>query len=90
MIPDMINGSFEVLGGILGWLNVRQLIKDKTVKGVYWPVQLFFFVWGVWNLYYYPSLGQWYSFFGGICIVTGNLAWVVFAIYYLKFAKDRR
>jgi poly(3-hydroxyalkanoate) synthetase len=32
--PDLINGSFECIGGILCWLNFLTLLKDKQVKGV--------------------------------------------------------
>jgi len=83
---DLINGAFEVCGGFLCWFNVRILLIDRVVKGVFWPVQAFFAVWGWWNLYYYPSLGQWYSFAGGIFLVAGNTVWVVLA---LKL-KERR
>jgi hypothetical protein len=47
---------------------------------VYWPTSLFFTSWGVWNLYYYPSLGQWLSFAAGIALCLGNIAWVSQAI----------
>jgi len=81
---DLINGIFEILGGILCWMNVSKLRKDKLVKGVSWPVQAFFSLWGLWNLYYYPSLDQWCSFVGGIILVSGNSVWVLLAIYYRK------
>lgn len=79
---DIINGSFEIVGAFLCWLNVRKLLIDKRVEGVYWPVQAFFASWGLWNLYYYPSLGQWASFWGGLMLFIGNTAWVFMAIYY--------
>lgn len=81
---DVINGCFECLGGLLCWLNVVKLMRDKRVLGVYWPVQAFFAAWGWWNLYYYPSLGQWFSFFGGVILVIGNTLWVVFAVKCLR------
>ena len=85
---DWINGSFELLGGILCWLNVAKIRKDRKVQGVYWPVQAFFALWGWWNLYYYPSLGQWASFAGGAFLVIGNTAWVLLALKYARLNKE--
>jgi len=83
-VPDIINGTFECVGGLLCWLNVRRLMKDRKISGVFWPVSLFFSVWGAWNLFYYPHLQQWFSFVGGLVIVTGNSAWVCLAIKWRK------
>ena len=81
---DAINGSFESLGGILCWINVRRLIHDKYIVGISWHVQGFFSLWGLWNLIYYSSLNQPFSFFGGILLVLGNSTWMLLAIKYLK------
>lgn len=80
--PDIINGLFEAVGGVSAWGNVRRIRADKAVKGVDWRFTVFFSAWGIWNLYYYPALGQWASFAGGVVIVLGNIAWVTFAIKY--------
>lgn len=74
--PDVINGLFELFGSGMLWKNVYQLHKDKMVRGVHWGPTMFFFCWGLWNLFYYPHLGQWYSFAGGLSIVTANGVWV--------------
>lgn len=83
-LPDVGNGLFEALGGIAIWQNVRRLSRDKCVRGTDWKVTAFFTLWGLWNLFYYPALGQWYSFFGGIPIAAGNLVWVALALKYRK------
>jgi hypothetical protein len=82
MSGDVINFLFELIGGILNWMNVLKLHKDKEVKGVFYPAWIFFAAWGLWNIYYYPSLGQWWSFWGGLVIVSANLYWVGLVIYY--------
>ena len=81
---DLINGMFEMLGGILCWLNVLSLLKDKQIKGVSYPVMTFYALWGYWNLYYYPYLNQWLSFTGGLFLVAGNTIWVILALKYRK------
>lgn len=43
---DWINGGFELIGGFLCWFNVKKLLKDKRIDGVYWPVTAFFTLWG--------------------------------------------
>ena len=85
---DLINGLFELFGGVLLWKNVAQLHKDKETKGVHWSPVMFFAAWGYWNLYYYPSLNQWLSFMAGINIVTANTIWVLQMMYYLRKNKN--
>lgn len=80
MNQDIINGLFELFGAYFTWVNAWKLYQDRDIKGVYWPATGFFAAWGLWNLYYYPSLGQWASFFGGCVLVLGNIAWVSMAI----------
>jgi hypothetical protein len=83
-VNDIINGSFEILGGLLNIFNIRQLLIDKQIKGISWPVVGFFTSWGLWNLFYYPSLHQYVSFIGGVTLVITNLIWLVLALRYKK------
>lgn len=80
--PDLTNGGFEFLAGVMNWINVRRLYKDKEVRGYSPWVFGFFTSWGLWNLFYYPHLGQWISFAGGISIMLSNMSWLSLAIYY--------
>ncbi len=82
--PDVINGLFEGLGSVIVWVNVRQLLFDKVVRGIRWEFSAFFTGWSAWNIYYYPHLGQWASFVGGLCLLFGNLTWLCLAVYYMK------
>lgn len=84
MSPDVINGLFEFSGGMLMFNNCRVLYKQKMVRGVSKLTTAFFSVWGLWNLFYYPHLGQWWSFAGGVSIVTFNTIWLGLAIYYSR------
>ena len=86
MSPDLTNGLFELVGALFAWINAWKLFKDQEIKGVYWPIWIFYTSWGGWNLYYYPSLNQYISFWCGVILTAGNLMWVVMAIY-LKCKK---
>jgi len=77
---DVVNGLFEFAGGASALRNCFQVYKDRKVRGVsLWSAGLFT-TWGFWNLYYYPSLGQWASFTGGLVIVTSNVIWLAMAL----------
>lgn len=79
---DLINGLFELGGAILLWLNVMRLHRDKCVRGVHPAPTVFFACWGLWNLLYYPSLGQWFSTAGGAMLVIVNIIWIAQMVYY--------
>lgn len=80
--PDHINGLFEAGGAIMLARNCLQLYRDKMVRGVHWAATAFFASWGLWNLYYYPSLGQWWSFTGGCALVSFNVFWLYQMAWY--------
>jgi hypothetical protein len=89
-LPDLVNGAFELTGGAVCWLNVRRLKRDRKVEGVDWRVSAFFSAWGIWNLVYYPSLGQWASFAGGVALVIANSTWVAIAVPLVRAAKREK
>ena len=82
-LPDLINGLFELFAGFFVLMHCHRLLKDKQVKGVSLVATTFFTSWGIWNLYYYPHLGQWLSFFGGLSIVCANALWISMMVYYV-------
>jgi hypothetical protein len=79
---DLINGCFEALAGVMLWRNVLALYRAKEVRGVSVLTFSLFALWGFWNLYYYSSLQQWWSWLAGILVVLANTSWVLLAIYY--------
>lgn len=84
MNPDKINFLFQIGGAALVYLNVRRVLIDKVVHGVsLWPTA-FWTIWGFWNLIFYSSLQQTWSFIGGIFLVAGNGIWLSLALYYRK------
>lgn len=87
MTPDLINGLFEFFGGLFLFLNVKRLHKDKKLSGVSFVPTAFFTVWGYWNLYFYPTVGAMWSFYGGILVMVMNTTWIVMALYYRKGSR---
>jgi hypothetical protein len=83
-MPDLINGLFELVGGLFVFDHCRALYRDKKVMGVSVIATGAFFAWGVWNLFYYPHLDQWLSFAGGIVIVSGNCLWLAMLLHYSR------
>jgi hypothetical protein len=82
--PDLVNGIFEFGIGLLALGSVRAIVRDKCVKGVYWPVTAWATAWGAFNLYYYPHLSQWFSFTGGLVIFATNTTWLALVAYYTR------
>lgn len=68
MSPDVVNGAFELAGAIVIGRQCFHVLRDREVAGVRWTLPGFFWLWGLWNLFYYPSLQQPWSF-AGACLV---------------------
>lgn len=83
---DPINGAFELVGAGLILLHCRQLVRDGQSKGVALAPFVFFTAWGYWNLYYYPAVGCWWSFAGGLCVVATNTLYVGMLLWYRRAA----
>lgn len=84
---DLINGCFELCGGLLLLLNVWRLWIDRAISGVSMLPVCFYTLWGFWNLYFYPSVGARWSFWGGIIVVLANSLWLGL---YLTLTRNRK
>ena len=86
LFQDVINGGFELISGVLIWINVIKMMQDKCLKGISAIPVMFFTLWGFWNLYFYPHLNLWLSFVGVLSIVIANAVWLALVF---KFWKQR-
>ena len=86
---DFINGVFEAGIACFLFKGVLMLRTDKEVKGFYWPTVAWTTAWGIWNLAYYPHLGQWFSFSGGVAVVLVNITWLAHVAYYKRHRRNR-
>ena len=75
---DLINGAFELVAALVLLLNIREIRRHRNLEGVHWAPTALFTSWGIWNLFYYPSLDQWWSFAGGCVMIAVNTAWLFF------------
>lgn len=79
---DLVNGLFELTAGCCNALNIVRIREDREIKGVHWFPYTLFSLWGVYNLFYYPHLGQTLSFAGGCVMVLVNVVWLWHWAYY--------
>ena len=84
---DLTNAFFEVIGFFLICVSVRDIRKSKGYAGISLAQICFYCSWGLWNVVYYPKIGQTYSFFAGILVLIANATWVAHAIYYGKISS---
>lgn len=81
-LPDFVNGCFESLGSVFILFSILKLNRDKAVRGVSRVTIGFFLTWGLWNLWYYPHLGQTLSAIGGSLIVLTQAYYFAQTWYY--------
>jgi len=81
---DVTNALFELVGGLFVCRSIVILLRDKMVRGMDWTMIAFFAAWGVWNLFYYPHLGQWWSFSAGVFIAFANVTYVCLLVHYSR------
>lgn len=83
MTPDRINAVFEYVGVAAALFNSFALIWDNgNIAGVSITSQVFFTLWGFWNLYYYPHLGQRASAIAAFALVLANCTWLMLVLAY--------
>ncbi len=83
-MSDQVNGLFEAVGSLFIVSSIFRIYKEKEVRGITWQHVAFFMSWGYWNVYYYPSIGQWWSFLGGLLVCLVNTIWFCMMLYYLR------
>ena len=82
---DLINASFELFGGVAILMSANKCYQNKSADGISWVMTAFFFIWGIFNLFFYPSLGQNLSFYAAVFMVACNIAYTSLIIKYSYF-----
>ncbi len=84
MIADFINSGFNIAAGAFVMLNVRRVWRDREVRGASPWTPAFFAAWGLWNLWFYPSVSCWASFVGGLGVLFAN---VIYLFLMVRFSS---
>lgn len=84
MSADTVNACFELAGSAFVLNHCRVLFKQRQVHGVSVLSAAFFLGWGFWNVLYYPSLHQWFSFAAGLSVLGANGLYVGGLLYFKR------
>lgn len=79
---DLINACFEGGGAVLLTLNVRRILRDKSVQGISLIPTFWWTAWGFWNVAYYHAVACPVSMWAGVAVVSVNAVWVGLALHY--------
>ena len=83
-VADLCKGLFELGAGGVILLNVRQVLRDRSVWGVHWWPSAYFVMEGIYNGFYFPLLGQWLAFCGNAGVTLANVWYVALLIRYSR------
>lgn len=79
---DAVNAIFECFGTLFILISARKCYINKSADGISWTMTAFFFVWGIWNIAFYPAIGQMFSFYAAIVMAIANFIYTSILIYY--------
>lgn len=84
MDVDLINGVVALIGSGFVCRSILALHRHKQVRGVYWPVAIFFSGASTWSIYLFYEMDFIYSMCGNIGYASCNLVWLALAIFYRR------
>ncbi len=84
---DLINSFFQLGGSLAAGLTIRVLLKDKMVRGAHWGTVAYFLSWGLWNLFYFPSVSHPLSTYASVALVLTNGWRLWLMVYYVRQEK---
>jgi hypothetical protein len=88
MVPDLVNGGFEALASLFILNHCRAIWRSRQAHGISLLSTVFFAAWGLWNIWYYPHLGQLFSFYAGIAVVCANFFWI-YSIWLIRKSERK-
>lgn len=86
---NLILAALFVACSLVCWLHVRQIIRDKTVKGVSLIPTFVFMTTNVFEMIYFGQKGDWWNVGGAVSMLMSNVAWTVCVFYYHRKEKQR-
>lgn len=89
-LSDLINSfGFELASCLFLSLNIYSLYRDKIVKGMSVLSMAFYNSWAIWNVFYYYSINQSWSYYIGVAVAILTTWWTVQAIWYCHKNKSK-
>ena len=79
---DQINACLELAGAIFLVPTLIEAYNKKRIVGVHYITPIFFSLWGLWNIFYYPSLNQYWSASAACIMLSVNIIWLVMVFRY--------
>lgn len=74
----------------VSFLNLRCLLRDRTVKGVCFIPSYVFITTNAFEVLYFGRLHDWLPTIGAVLMVLANVSWLVLAVYYKLRERDGR
>jgi hypothetical protein len=88
--PDAVVALFEAVSAVFICVSIRQLHKDKKVRGVSpWMIG-FFGAWGWWNTYWYIFIDAPYAWWAGWSVVLSNTFYTLQMVYWIWKEKRQK
>jgi len=89
-LSDLINSfGFELASCLFLSLNIYSLYRDRIVKGMSMLSMAFYNSWAIWNVFYYYSINQSWSYYIGVAVAILTTWWTVVAIWYCHKNKSK-
>lgn len=86
--PDVINGLFLFVGALVICLSIKKLYIQGQVRGIDWRHPAFFNFWGMYQLFFYANLEQWFSFAAAITTVLAGTTYLLMILFQLAAEKQ--
>lgn len=80
--PDVINGLFLFVGALVICLSIKKLYIQGQVRGIDWRHPAFFNFWGIYQLFFYENLEQWFSLGAAITTVLAGSVYLCMILYW--------
>lgn len=88
-VVDFINGLLETTACVATGVNIVRILIDKTTKGITVFSQAFYYLWSIWNVYFYFAFQTSFSFFASISLALISTIYIVLVIYYKYFKINK-
>jgi hypothetical protein len=86
---DLINGLLEAVASVATGINIVRILIDKTTKGITVFSQVFYYLWSIWNVYFYFTFQTSFSFLASISLALASTIYIILVIYYKYFNKKK-